>query len=143
MCEILVVAAAIVDDLGRPGRLLAARRSAPLTLAGYWEFPGGKVEPDEEPLAALHREIREELGVVIRVGSEVRPDDEPSWPLAGTTRMRLWMAEVVDGDPAPLEDHDELRWLPDGHLEDVAWIPADVPVVAAVSRILAESRVRK
>ena len=67
----LVVAAAIVDDLARPQRLLAARRRAPAELAGGWEFPGGKVEPDETPVAALHRELREELAVSVRLGAEV------------------------------------------------------------------------
>lgn len=141
MSEVLVVAAAIVDDLERPGWLLAARRSAPERLAGYWEFPGGKVELGEEPLTALRREIREELGVAIRVGAEVCPDDAVSWPLAGTATMRLWLATVASGEPSPLEDHDELRWLPAGRLGDVPWLPADVPVVAMVTRILGELRI--
>ena len=59
-------APAIVDDLDHPTRLLAARRTEPPALAGGWEFPGGKVDPGESPLAALHREIREELGVPVR-----------------------------------------------------------------------------
>src|SRR5690625_7316137 len=62
----LVAAAAIVDDLRRPQALLAARRSAPKSLTGRWEFPGGKVEDGESDEAALHREIREELGVDVR-----------------------------------------------------------------------------
>lgn len=138
-----MVAAAIVDDLQQPGMLLTARRSAPAELAGYWEFPGGKVEQGEDPIAALHREIREELGVTIRVGAEVAPDGSPAWPLAGTTRMRLWLAEVASGEPSLLEDHDELRWLPAERLGSVRWLPADVPVVAATTRLLAEQRLRK
>ena len=59
----LVVAAAIVRD----GRVLAAQRSYPAELAGQWEFPGGKVEPDEMPRAALVREIGEELGMRVDV----------------------------------------------------------------------------
>jgi 8-oxo-dGTP diphosphatase len=126
---ILVVAAAIVDDLDRPRRLLAARRNAPAQVAGYWEFPGGKVEPGEDAVSALHRELREELGVAAQLGREVRPNGSPAWPLSGTATMRLWLARIVDGEPVPLEDHDELRWLPAGEWLSVPWLPADVTVV--------------
>ena len=67
---ILVVAAVIVDDLTHPTRLLAARRAAPRALAGGWEFPGGKVEPGEDPIAALHRELAEELQITVDLGAE-------------------------------------------------------------------------
>src|SRR5699024_5609156 len=68
---VLVAAGAIVDDLRRPTRLLAARRSAPKSLAGRWEFAGGKVEPDETPEQAVHRELWEELGIRVRLGAEI------------------------------------------------------------------------
>lgn len=132
----LVVAAAVVDDLSRPARLLAARRSAPAPHAGGWEFPGGKVEPDEDPVSALHREIREELGVEIRLGSQVPAGDGGDWPVTPPWRMRLWLAEIVAGEPAPLEDHDELRWLPPGEWMDVPWLPADVAAVRALEALV-------
>jgi len=127
--ETLVVAAAVVDDLDAPTRLLACRRTAPSALAGRWEFPGGKVEPDEDPIAALHRELYEELGVRVRLGAEVHSDSDTRWPLGDGLTMRLWTAVTVAGDPRPLEDHDELRWLPRGRWHDVDWLPADVAVV--------------
>ncbi|PZF86496.1 (deoxy)nucleoside triphosphate pyrophosphohydrolase [Jiangella anatolica] len=130
--ERLVVAAAIVDDLVRPARLLAARRSEPPELAGGWEFPGGKVEPGERPLAALHRELREELGIAVEVGPEVPGPYDGRWALGAGLSMRLWLAVVKEGVPAPLEDHDELRWLGPGEWAGVPWLPADVAVVEAL-----------
>ena len=130
----LVVGAAIVDDLDDPTTLLSARRTEPARLAGGWELPGGKVEPGEDAVAALHREIAEELGVRVLLGDELPgPDpDVEGWPLPPSHRMRVWLARVVEGVPAPIEDHDALRVLGPGEWLDVAWLPADVPIVRAL-----------
>lgn len=135
MSDALVVAAAIVDDLESPRRLLAARRSAPAALAGRWEFPGGKVEPDERPEDALRREIREELGVEITLGASVPGPVNGAWPVHHGHSMRVWLATIVDGAARPLLDHDGLRWLGPGSWFDVPWLPADMPIVAAIARI--------
>ena len=78
---IQVVGGAIVDKLADPAALLVARRSAPKHLAGLWEFPGGKVEPGEEPEAALMRELSEELGIGVRLGPELPAEASDGWPL--------------------------------------------------------------
>jgi 8-oxo-dGTP diphosphatase len=126
---VLVVAAAIVDDLDDPRELLAARRAVPARLAGRWEFPGGKVDGDETPEDALHREIREELGVRIGLGDEVVGLDDGMWRLSDDYVMRLWLAEIVEGTPEPLVEHDELRWLAPTQWHDVPWLDADVRIV--------------
>ena len=136
----LVVGGAVVDDLAVPTRLLAARRTEPPHLAGGWELPGGKVDPGESPLDALHRELAEELGVRVEVGDELPGPDPglPGWPLPPAHRMRVWLVRVVEGEPAPIEVHDELRVLPAGRWLDVGWLPADVPIVRALVALAQE-----
>jgi 8-oxo-dGTP diphosphatase len=128
----LVVAAAIVDDVVHPGVLLAGRRSWPVELAGRWEFPGGKVDDGETPIQALHRELDEELGVAVELAEEVSGPADGAWPITERHVMRLWLAHVVRGEPAPIEVHDELRWLPRGQWFDVPWLDGDVPIVEAL-----------
>ena len=131
---ILVVAAALVDDLDAPRSLLAARRRAPQTLAGRWEFPGGKVDAGESPEEALRRELREELGVRVRLGAELRGPDDGAWRLSSRYVMRLWLAAVAEGPaPEPLVEHDALRWLEPGEWLSVPWLDADVRIVAALA----------
>jgi len=89
---VLVVAAAIVDDLDAPRELLTARRTVPASLAGRFEFPGGKVDPGETPEEALHREIREELGVELALGPELVGPSDGAWRLSDVYVMRLWLA---------------------------------------------------
>jgi len=131
---VLVVAAAIVDDLDEPQQLLAARRAVPVSLAGRWEFPGGKVDAGEAPVDALHRELREELGVRVTLGDEVVGPDDGLWRLTETYVMRLWFAVLAAGEPQPLVEHDELRWLAPGEWLTVPWLDADVRIVEAIAR---------
>ncbi|MEO9140136.1 MAG: (deoxy)nucleoside triphosphate pyrophosphohydrolase [Jatrophihabitans sp.] len=130
--SIHVVAAALVRD----ARVLAARRSAPHRLAGGWEFPGGKVEVGEDEAFALARECREELGVQIRVGTELAQTS------GGGIRLVLFAATLTSGEPNPLEDHDELRWLGVDEVDSVPWLPIDRVLLPAVARHLREGNRR-
>ncbi|HSN36549.1 MAG TPA: (deoxy)nucleoside triphosphate pyrophosphohydrolase [Arthrobacter sp.] len=136
MTELIgVVGGAVLDSLAEPGRLLVARRTAPPQFAGMWEFPGGKVEAGESAEQALHRELFEELGVTVRLGAELGGGSADGWPLNERAAMRVWFAELVDGVPHPLQDHDELRWINLGDRGEVlglSWIPADLPIVEAL-----------
>ncbi|HEY8979175.1 MAG TPA: (deoxy)nucleoside triphosphate pyrophosphohydrolase [Streptomyces sp.] len=124
--RIVVVGAALLDG----GRLLAARRSAPPELAGRWELPGGKVEPGEKPEDALVRELREELGVDAEAGERVPGE----WVLRPPYVLHAYLARLRPGspEPAPLEDHDDLRWLTPEQVWDVEWLEQDVPAVRDV-----------
>jgi 8-oxo-dGTP diphosphatase len=115
--------------------MLVARRTVPEQFAGLWEFPGGKVEPGEAPQAALHRELREELGIGVRLGTELPAATASGWPLNERASMRVWLAEICEGEPVPLQDHDELRWISLGKGDEalsLPWIPADFPIVRAL-----------
>ena len=129
----LVVAGAVVDDLRDPQRLLAARRAVPASLAGRWEFPGGKVDPGESPEEALHRELREELGIRVGLGAELVGPDDGAWVLSTRYVMRLWLVEIASGTPEPLVEHDEVRWLAPGQWHEVPWLDSDVRIVQALA----------
>ncbi|MCU1692758.1 MAG: mismatch repair protein MutT [Frankiales bacterium] len=121
-----VVGAALVRD----GRVLASRRTGPPSLAGLWEFPGGKVEPGESDVEALVRELREELGVEAEVGVRLGGDV----PVGDALVLRVYLCTAV-GEPS-LVDHDAHRWLTSAELDDVPWIPVDAPVVELLRGLL-------
>src|SRR4051794_29068419 len=122
-CDVtVVVGAALLDN----GRLLAARRSAPPELAGRWELPGGKTEPGETTRDALVRELREELGIEAEPVERVPGE----WPLKPGYVLHVWTARILAGEPRPLQDHDELRWLAPDRVDEVDWLDQDRPAVA-------------
>jgi 8-oxo-dGTP diphosphatase len=126
----IVVAAAVV----RRGRLLAARRTRPASLAGGWELPGGKVEPGEDPAHALVRELREELAIDVEVVGVVPGPSDGDWPLDDASVLRVLRVRIVRGEPDPGIAHDGVRWLAPSEVDDVAWLAADVaPARASVS----------
>ena len=131
----LVVAAAVLDSLSAPGALLCAARSYPAEHAGQYEFPGGKVEAGETPHEALVRELREEIGVPVRLGPELPPTDgSPTWPAMHGYRMRVWLAEPADPDHGPQRGgaHESVQWVTWDDLGALPWLEADLPILAAI-----------
>ena len=127
----VVVGAAVLRD----GRVLAARRTRPPELRGLWELPGGKVEPGEDPDAAIVREVREELGCEIRVTGRLAG----SQMVTGGRTLQVRCAEIVAGEPVPHE-HDAVRWLGPEELDDVGWLTPDLPFLTELREILLDGR---
>ena len=122
----IVVAGGIIwqDD-----HLLAALRPQGKPMAGYWEFPGGKVEAGETPQQALVREIREEMNAAItveRLVTTVEYDYE-TFHLS----MDCFLAHLEDGRYQLLE-HSAAQWVDASSADSVAWLPADVKVIEAL-----------
>lgn len=129
---ILVVACALIDA---DNRVLLAQRPDGKTLAGLWEFPGGKVEPGETPEDALIRELDEELGIVVKA-----PCLAPLSFASHTYErfhllMPLYVCRKFEGVPTARE-HSALKWVRPQALRDYPMPPADVPLVAALTDLL-------
>ena len=122
--QVKVVAAIIV----RQDTILATQRGYG-EFEGWWEFPGGKVEPGESPEQALIREIREELNADIEVGNHLctAEYDYPTFHLS----MRCYICKLINEDFELLEHH-AAQWLNAASIEDVKWLPADPQVVDAI-----------
>jgi 8-oxo-dGTP diphosphatase len=122
---VLVSAVALID---RDGRVLLAQRPEGKSMAGLWEFPGGKVETDETPEAALIRELHEELGIEtwasclapLTFASHTYPDFHLLMPLFA---CRKW-----DGQPRSNEGQ-ALKWVRAANLRDYPMPPADLPLI--------------
>ena len=134
----LVVGAVVVDDLRQPMRFLAAQRAYPAQLRGQWEFPGGKVEPGEVPQAALARELREELDIVVKIGVEVIPDTPLSaWPLKPGLEMRVWLVSTDRPEIRPGTSHMQVKWVTPVQALDLNWLAPDLPIVRQIIKLMA------
>jgi len=128
--KVLVAAAALIDP---DGRVLMATRPPGRSMAGLWEFPGGKVGPDETPEQALVRELAEELGVdtaescLAPIG--FASHDYDHFHLL----MPLYAVRVWQGAPIPHEGQ-RLAWLRPGGMAELPMPPADIPLVAMLAQ---------
>ena len=117
-----VVAAVIYRDQN----LLLARRKAGKSMAGFWEFPGGKIENDEAPEKALARELLEEFDIVVSVGKEIathRHDYEH-------IKIELIAHETrIESGEFELRDHDAIIWVTSLEARQYNLAPADIPIL--------------
>jgi len=129
---ILVSAVALVDT---DGRVLLARRPPGKSMAGLWEFPGGKVEQGETPEAALIRELKEELGIDTQE-SCLAPFTFASHAYEKFhLLMPLYVCRRWTGTVTPQEGQ-ELTWARPAKLGDYEMPPADKPLVAMLRDLL-------
>lgn len=128
----LVVACALIDP---DGRVLIAQRPPGKGMAGLWEFPGGKLEPDEAPEAALIRELKEELGIIVKeaclapftFASHRYPDFHLLMP--------LYVCRRWEGAATALE-HSALKWVRPRDLHAFPMPPADAPLIPMLRDLL-------
>lgn len=113
--------------------VLLFRRASHVSGAGFWEFPGGKVEPGESREQALTREIQEELGVQVHVGQEMGQNIH-QFPQK-KVKLIAFLVELIPG-VFNLKDHDGFRWIKEGDLNQFKVSLADVPLMPHVFRHL-------
>jgi 8-oxo-dGTP diphosphatase len=128
----LVVACALIDA---DNRVLIAQRPEGKQLAGLWEFPGGKLEPDERPEPALIRELHEELGITVEeaclapltFASHAYENFHLLMPLY---ICRKWQGTVT------AREHQQIAWVRANKLRDYPMPPADIPLIAHLTDLL-------
>jgi 8-oxo-dGTP diphosphatase len=129
---VLVAACALVDT---DGRVLLAERPAGKSMAGLWEFPGGKIEAGERPEETLIRELKEELGIDVRepclapltFASHAYPDFHLLMPLYV---CRRWEGTVIP------KEGQQLKWVRPNKLREYPMPPADEPLVSHLMTLL-------
>jgi 8-oxo-dGTP diphosphatase len=129
---LLVVACALIDA---DGRILLAQRPEGKSLAGLWEFPGGKVDPGETPEEALVRELREELGIATKIACLA--------PLSFASHtyekfhllMPLYVCRRFEGIPHGKEGQ-AIKWVKPQALRDYPMPPADEPLIPVLQDLL-------
>jgi len=126
--NILVAAAIIFNN----DQILIARRAPGKHLAGYWEFPGGKIEPGETPEACLIREIQEELGITIQVDSFLI--ENPYQYEEKQILLKAYLCSYLGGE-IQLNDHDQVLWVNKNELKNYKLAPADIAFIIPLNQL--------
>ena len=121
-----VVGAAIVKD----GKVLCAQRGEGRSLAGFWEFPGGKQEPGETMPECLYRELKEEFGLETEIGDFIMTS--PYDYETGSIVLHAYFVSAPDAEIKKLDAHEQYKWVTPSELSDYEFAPADRPIVAAL-----------
>ncbi len=124
----------VVAALIRDGKRVFATARGYGNYKGWWEFPGGKVEPGESPEDALVREIKEELDSEISVDEYISTieHDYPEFHLS----MRCYWCSLISGDLV-LKEAEDAKWLDVETIDSVKWLPADITLIDEIKKRLA------
>ncbi|MEH7109156.1 (deoxy)nucleoside triphosphate pyrophosphohydrolase [Bacillus sp. JJ1764] len=123
------VVGAIIEN--KKYEIFCALRSPKMSLANYWEFPGGKIEDGETPEQALEREIQEEFSCSIKVGPKV--EDTVYEYENVIVRLETFKAELINGQPKALE-HAATKWVTRDEITKLNFAPADIPAVKKIAK---------
>ncbi|MDM5329006.1 (deoxy)nucleoside triphosphate pyrophosphohydrolase [Neobacillus sp. CF12] len=125
MKKLVKVVAAVIEN--ENNEILCALRSPEMSIPNMWEFPGGKVEANEDIYSALEREIDEELNCKIETTKEIFNNNTHEYETFIINLISI-KCKVVEGAPTPSE-HSKLIWLKRENLNSLKWAPADIPAV--------------
>lgn len=117
----------------KDGKIFMARRKPGKSLAGFWEFPGGKVEPGEDHKTALARELKEELGVCVEVGDFIASGHTKGEELE--INLHGYFIDW-DAEPSASSDHDQMGWVGTDDVDRMKIPEADMPILDSLSSIL-------
>lgn len=121
----LHVACAIII---RNENILAAQRSESMSLPLKWEFPGGKIEPGEEPAGCLARELLEELGITVTIDRPL-PTATHSYDNF-TVTLYPFVCRMAGGE-ITLHEHKAIVWIEPGRMTELDWAEADLPIIGS------------
>jgi 8-oxo-dGTP diphosphatase len=125
MKKLVKVVAAIIENEQK--EILCALRSPEMSIPNRWEFPGGKVEANEDLYSAIEREIFEELGCKIETKREIFNNNTHEYDIFIINLISI-KCKVIEGTPIKSE-HSKLIWLERKNLDSLKWAPADIPAV--------------
>jgi 8-oxo-dGTP diphosphatase len=130
MKKLVKVVAAVIEN--ENNEILCALRSPEMSIPNMWEFPGGKVEANEDIYSALEREIDEELDCKIETTKEIFNDNTHEYETFIIHLISI-KCKVVEGTPTP-DEHSTLIWLKRENLDSLKWAPADIPAVEQLTQ---------